>query len=58
MEQGQAEMRPETNEALRNLLPFLEKYQGDSPLPHVKNVSDGLVTPLLSLRGFRRNFAR
>ena len=43
MEQGQAGIRSETKEALRNLLPFLEAYQGDSLLSHVETAPFGLL---------------
>lgn len=43
MDQGQAEVRPEIKEALRDLLPFLEAYQGDSLLSHVEAAPIGLL---------------
>ena len=43
MDKGQAEIRLETKEALRNLLPFLEAYQGDSLLSHVEAAPIGLL---------------
>ena len=43
MDQGQAEIRPETKEALKDLLPFLEAYQGNSLLSHVETGPIGLL---------------